>query len=503
MKSLTSEQEALLSQWSNVLNNNSLHSVPLDIIIQDYIQKNENTISLLFRFRAQAIIGAYLHREFFDFTRAFPLLEDAAEFLSNIEENTSLDVSMFLELGFMYSSQSNHSKSEEYLIRGLDIAYKSKNRLSIHLALKALGFQFTHWSQPEQGLIYSIESLKYLDEESFHTAATYCDIGTAYRILQQYETSQEYFAKAVKIYSKYPSMTEKLLYIYIQLITLELSFDKVNEALEHIRNSIDIIRLCDPTPSIIQKHYIILSKKFEIYAQRNDIEQVSQIMNELGTLYTPSNFYIYSNFIKTKSTLAELQGNYKQALLLYKEYVQVVYEKKLKSQQRGAMHIKNEVVNREKQIEQNALRNELLLKNSQLKDIVGVIAKKNEEIAQVLSLVQSIDAQQSTQAGLHKKVAHIGQKLHKALNSQESWNVFDMQFSSLHPDFTKKLLELCPQLSKTELRLCCLLRADLSTKSIASLMHLENETIDQYRHRLRRKLKLPPRTDLNVFMQSL
>ena len=78
-----------------------------------------------------------------------------------------------------------------------------------------------------------------------------------------------------------------------------------------------------------------------------------------------------------------------------------------------------------------------------------------------------------------------------------------MQFSSLPPDFTKKLLELCPQLSKTELRLCCLLRADLSTKSIASLMHLENETIDQYRHRLRRKLKLPPRTDLNVFMQSL
>ena len=133
----------------------------------------------------------------------------------------------------------------------------------------------------------------------------------------------------------------------------------------------------------------------------------------------------------------------------------------------------------------------------------GQRKQKNEEIDRVVSLVQSIDSQESKNAGLQKKIALIEQKLLKSLDSQESRNVFEIQFSSLYPEFTKNLLKVYPQLTKTELRLCCLLRAEFSTKTISSLMHLENETIDQYRHRLRKKLQLPPRTDLGVFMQTI
>ena len=162
-----------------------------------------------------------------------------------------------------------------------------------------------------------------------------------------------------------------------------------------------------------------------------------------------------------------------------------------------------ELAVREKQKEKEILEREILLKQNQLKDIAGIIAKKNEEIDRVVSLVQSIDSQESKNAGLQKKIALIEQKLLKSLDSQESWNVFEIQFSSLYPEFTKNLLKVYPQLTKTELRLCCLLRAEFSTKTISSLMHLENETIDQYRHRLRKKLQLPPRTDLGVFMQTI
>jgi len=73
----------------------------------------------------------------------------------------------------------------------------------------------------------------------------------------------------------------------------------------------------------------------------------------------------------------------------------------------------------------------------------------------------------------------------------------------MHHGFYEKLLEISPQLSRSELQLCALLRMNLPSKEIASLLFLSLSTIDQKRHQIRKKLGLESNQSLNNFLINL
>jgi DNA-binding CsgD family transcriptional regulator len=80
---------------------------------------------------------------------------------------------------------------------------------------------------------------------------------------------------------------------------------------------------------------------------------------------------------------------------------------------------------------------------------------------------------------------------------------FEQIFLQMHHGFYEKLLEISPQLSRSELQLCALLRMNLPSKEIASLLFLSLSTIDQKRHQIRKKLGLESNQSLNNFLINL
>jgi DNA-binding CsgD family transcriptional regulator len=57
-------------------------------------------------------------------------------------------------------------------------------------------------------------------------------------------------------------------------------------------------------------------------------------------------------------------------------------------------------------------------------------------------------------------------------------------------------------LSKTEIRLCTLIRLNLDNNEIAILQNLTIESVYKSRYRLRKKLNLPSNTNLSVFLKD-
>jgi tetratricopeptide (TPR) repeat protein len=76
------------------------------------------------------------------------------------------------------------------------------------------------------------------------------------------------------------------------------------------------------------------------------------------------------------------------------------------------------------------------------------------------------------------------------------WEKFDTQFRAVHPEFSKKLIEKCPELTATELRICSLLRMNLKSEAIAQLFCLSERTVENHRMHIRKKLKLKAGEDL-------
>ena len=72
----------------------------------------------------------------------------------------------------------------------------------------------------------------------------------------------------------------------------------------------------------------------------------------------------------------------------------------------------------------------------------------------------------------------------------EAWKRYEENFMELNPSFYKQVLEVHPDISPAEIRLCTLLRLNMSSKEIAAFIHQEESSIRVSRSRLRKKIGL-------------
>ena len=82
-------------------------------------------------------------------------------------------------------------------------------------------------------------------------------------------------------------------------------------------------------------------------------------------------------------------------------------------------------------------------------------------------------------------------------------SLFTNEISKNEEEFLKKLNELHPDLSKNEITLITLLKAELSTKEIALLIDSNPKTINMARYRMRKKLNLETDDNLISYLKSL
>jgi AraC family transcriptional regulator, chitin signaling transcriptional activator len=88
------------------------------------------------------------------------------------------------------------------------------------------------------------------------------------------------------------------------------------------------------------------------------------------------------------------------------------------------------------------------------------------------------------------------------LSGDADWQRFQREFENVHRDFLATLSERCPKLSPTELRVCALLKINLSNKEIADLLAVTLRNVESHRYSIRKKLMLPSEVNLAAWMAS-
>lgn len=143
------------------------------------------------------------------------------------------------------------------------------------------------------------------------------------------------------------------------------------------------------------------------------------------------------------------------------------------------------------------LENELLLKSKDLASLSLDATIKNNVLQ---SIRQAIRAQQKqgniTKGALNAELLRINQ----TMGGEKSWEVYQQNFDLIHEHFFRHLKEQYPSLSAGDLRLCALLRLNMSTKEIAGYTGLSVRGVETARFRLRKKLNLPQDTSLSDFL---
>ena len=111
----------------------------------------------------------------------------------------------------------------------------------------------------------------------------------------------------------------------------------------------------------------------------------------------------------------------------------------------------------------------------------------------------SMKARETVKAKLEDIISEIDSEI----SSDEDWKLIEPQLDTTYNNFLTKLQSKHPDLTLTELKVAAYIRMNLSTKEMAEYMRKTIRAIENDRHRLRKKLSLPPGDSLSNYLSSL
>ena len=157
-----------------------------------------------------------------------------------------------------------------------------------------------------------------------------------------------------------------------------------------------------------------------------------------------------------------------------------------------------------KQQQLDALKHELLQaelqnNNNDLMLQTTALVKRNQTLQ---LLLDELDKQKETLGDRYpnKLYNRLRKLMEESLNDQTDWVQFETYFNSAHKNVIERLRTNYAELTQGDLRICCLLRMNLSTKEIASLMNVSIRAVELRRYRLRKRLLLDSDTNLIDFL---
>ena len=97
----------------------------------------------------------------------------------------------------------------------------------------------------------------------------------------------------------------------------------------------------------------------------------------------------------------------------------------------------------------------------------------------------------------------VKEKLKALPCEQIDWAQFEAQFTSVHPEFRKLLIQKYPELTPQEVRVCQLLRVGMKSFEVAKLICISERGVESHRANIRKKLALKTEQSLTSFLEAV
>ncbi len=147
------------------------------------------------------------------------------------------------------------------------------------------------------------------------------------------------------------------------------------------------------------------------------------------------------------------------------------------------------------------LKEEIQLKESELTSYTLNFVQKNELLQDVKSALT--DLLKGADDAQKKKLKSLSRLIDSTVRIDEDWDGFRKHFEATHKGLISTIKERYPSLTQNDLRLLALVRINLSSKEIGSMLGIAPESVKTARYRLRKKMALDSKENLFDFLLSL
>jgi tetratricopeptide (TPR) repeat protein len=116
------------------------------------------------------------------------------------------------------------------------------------------------------------------------------------------------------------------------------------------------------------------------------------------------------------------------------------------------------------------------------KELVQVSLEMSDLQNKILELIEQRENPECSQL--------LAKRIKTVLGQNNYWKYFKGKFVEVYPDFASQLQEMFPSFSEGDVAFCCMLKLQLSTQEIASLMGITQEQVESKKANLRRRMGL-------------
>ncbi len=165
---------------------------------------------------------------------------------------------------------------------------------------------------------------------------------------------------------------------------------------------------------------------------------------------------------------------------------------------------------RQRSKKQKLKQESLLLKsNLETEKLQHLLEYKQKELAsQILNMTHKNTLLQDVRDGISElknaenshAISRLLRPINRSINNNEEWDQFLTTFKSIHSSFLNKLKNMSAALTSNEIRLASLMKMNLSSKEIASMLNISSDGVKKARYRLRKKLGLESKINIQDFL---
>lgn len=420
-------------------------------------------------------------------------------------------------IGLLYGEHGNSKLAQDYMLR----AIANYEQLGLHITkaelLAKLAMITASAGENELALEYAQQSLGIPlphDHSVQHiTAYAYHAIGNVHTACGDDKQALHYLRKAHVLYGETPEIEESIT-IHIDMGMVLARRRSFAKALKLTHTALEIAERTPESKPALAKVTAQLAEVYELMGNSKkaleyfkvfrDVEKV--IFNEKSDYKVQTLTILHQVEEAQKETeIVQLKNKQLQHDMEYLQNDLVVHAMHLAQRTAFLRKVKRDIAaigkgavksaHREVRTTIRNLEKVLAVKNTgSTEKKIGTLQKTKHHLATT--------GEKALHSALHD-IESIVQSLESSLLDATPWQGFEQQFRKVYGEFLNLLASQFPQLSPTELKVCALIRINMSSKEISNILNVAPRSVDTYRYNIRQKMGISPEKSLSEFMAKM
>lgn len=430
------------------------------------------------------------------------------------------------EMGVLYYYNKQLDKSRAMYNKALNI-YKQNNNLKGQAEIFGnIGHLYEKRHQYDSAFYYQHLALKNFTQANYKQGAAkiYENLGSIYEDLAKYDSAYVNFNHSLQLYQE----------AHNDIGTIEVINNlgdilrKTGKYAESIMQSRKAMAMARQTGNVYQLascskdlgkayelmnrmdsayHYAELSRRYslEVYSKDGanqtaflqvlyDINKKSDEINRLNNIRKINRIIGVAVFVVIV-LLAIL------SMVIFSRQRFKIKDQRALAKQKEAAHELTQLELKNQQLEEQSLKQQLDVKGRELSTHTLNLIKNNQFLEHLRSSLQAMVKEDKRDQ--KKQMQQLILQINESFNHEQHWREFTTAFEQVHQQFFDNIKKYSSELTSADMRMIALLRINLDSNDIATLLGISTDSLRVSRYRLRKKLNIPQGDNLTAFIQNL